>query len=168
MPLSVFVRPANLTLASCAPSAAVVASSSSWRTLAWTWAKLGAALAETGAITPATIARAITMRRGKDMGARLTSLTPLSQPHCRQKACEFRPNYAPRASNCRGGVNPLSARTLRADRVPSLISAEGSRKKATTHVLHAIVAIVHLLQSMIMDINVKAATDRFLERIIGA
>jgi hypothetical protein len=55
---------------------------------------------------------------------------------------------------------------VRADRVASLISALGSRKKATTHVLQAIVAMVHLLQSMIMDINVKAGTDRLLKRII--
>ena len=45
----------------------------------------------------------------------------------------------------------------------SLISAEGSRKKATTHVLQAIVAMVQELQSMIMGTNVKGATDRFIE-----
>jgi len=48
--------------------------------------------------------------------------------------------------------------------VASLISPEGSRKKATTHVLQAMVAMVHLLQSMIMDINVKVATDRFFKK----
>jgi hypothetical protein len=91
------------------------------------------------------------------MGIRLTSLAPLSQPHSAQKGCEFHPSYAPRASNCRGGVNPLSARTVRAEIVPSLISAEGSRKKATTQVLQAIVAMVHLLQSMIMEIKIGRA-----------
>jgi len=100
------------------------------------------------------------------MGTRLTSLTPLSQPHNAQKGCEFHPSYAPRASNCSGGVNPLSARTVRAEIVPSLISAEGSRKKATTQVLQAIVAIVHLLQSMIMEINVKVATDKLLREFM--
>ncbi len=103
------------------------------------------------------------MRRGKDMGARLTSPKPLSQPHRTHIACEFGPNQAPRASNCNGGVNPLSARTVSAESVASLISAEGSRKKATTHVLQAIVAMVHLLQSMIMDINVNGATDRLVK-----
>jgi hypothetical protein len=104
------------------------------------------------------------MRRGKDMGTRLTAPKPVSQPDCTQKGCEFEPNQAPRASNCKGGVNPLSARTVSAETVASLISAEGSRKKATTHVLQAIVAMVHLLQSMIMDLNVKAATDRLFKR----
>jgi hypothetical protein len=100
------------------------------------------------------------------MGTRLTSLAPLSQPHNAQKGCEFHPNYAPRASNCSGGVNPLSARTVRAEIVPSLISAEGSRKKATTQVLQAIVAIVHLLQSIIMEINVKVTTDKLLREFL--
>ena len=104
------------------------------------------------------------MRRGKDMGTRLTSPVAVSQPHCPQKGCELGPSYAPRASNCSGGVNPLSARTVRAVTVASLISALGSRKKATTHVLQAIVAMLHLLQSMIMDINVKGATDRLSRR----
>lgn len=44
----------------------------------------------------------------------------------------------------------------------SLISDEGLRKKATTHVSHAMVAMVHVLQSMIMGSNVKDATDIFL------
>ena len=51
-----------------------------------------------------------------------------------------------------------------AETVASLIVREGSRKKATTHVLQAIVAMVHVLQSMIMDTKVKAATDRFLKK----
>jgi hypothetical protein len=55
---------------------------------------------------------------------------------------------------------------VRAEIVPSLISAEGSRKKATTQVLQAIVAIVHLLQSMIMEINVKVATDKLLREFL--
>jgi hypothetical protein len=55
---------------------------------------------------------------------------------------------------------------VRAEIVPSLISAEGSRKKATTQVLQAIVAIVHLLQSMIMKINVKVATDKLLREFL--
>jgi hypothetical protein len=55
---------------------------------------------------------------------------------------------------------------VRAEIVPSLISAEGSRKKATTHVLQAIVAMVHLLQSMIMEINVKVATDNLLREFL--
>jgi hypothetical protein len=42
------------------------------------------------------------------------------------------------------------------------MSAQGSRKKATTHVLQAMVAMEHLLQSMIMAINVNATTDKFL------
>jgi hypothetical protein len=46
--------------------------------------------------------------------------------------------------------------------VPSLISAEGSRKNATTQVLQAMVAMVHLLQSMIMSNTVNGATDRFI------
>jgi len=100
------------------------------------------------------------------MGIRLTSLAPLSQPHNAQKGCQFHPSYAPRASNCSGGVNPLSARTVRAEIVPSLISAEGSRKKATTQVLQAIVAMVHLLQSMIMEINVKVTTDKLLREFL--
>jgi hypothetical protein len=100
------------------------------------------------------------------MGARLAAPKPLPQPHNAQKGCEFHPNYAPRASNCSGGVNPLSARTVRAEIVPSLISAEGSRKKATTQVLQAMVAMVHLLQSMIMEINVKVATDKLLREFL--
>jgi hypothetical protein len=56
------------------------------------------------------------------------------------------------------------ARTVRAETVASLISRDGSRKKATTHVLQAIVAIVQVVQSMIMDTKVKAATDRFFEK----
>jgi hypothetical protein len=55
---------------------------------------------------------------------------------------------------------------VRAEIVPSLISAEGSRKKATTQVLQAIVAIVHLLQSMIMEINVKVTTDKLLREFL--
>ena len=55
---------------------------------------------------------------------------------------------------------------MRAEIVPSLISAEGSRKKATTQVLQAIVAMVHLLQSMIMEINVKVATDKLLREFL--
>jgi hypothetical protein len=47
--------------------------------------------------------------------------------------------------------------------VASLISAKGSRKKVTTHVSQAIVAMVHVVQSMIIVINVKPPTDRFLE-----
>jgi hypothetical protein len=58
------------------------------------------------------------------------------------------------------------ARTVRAETVASLISRDGSRKKATTHVLQAIVAIVQVVQSMIMDTKVKAATDRFLKKFI--
>jgi hypothetical protein len=45
-----------------------------------------------------------------------------------------------------------------------LISRAGSRKKATTHVLQAIVAMVQVLQSMIMEPNVKTATDIFLKK----
>jgi hypothetical protein len=48
--------------------------------------------------------------------------------------------------------------------VASLISRDGSRKKATTHVLQAIVAMVQVVQSMIIDTKVKAATDRFFEK----
>ena len=55
---------------------------------------------------------------------------------------------------------------MRAEIVPSLISAEGSRKKATTQVLQAIVAMVHLLQSMIMGINVKVTTDKLLREFL--
>ena len=58
------------------------------------------------------------------------------------------------------------ARTVRAETVASLISRDGSRKKATTHVLQAIVAIVQVVQSMIMDTKVKAATDRLLKKFI--
>jgi hypothetical protein len=47
------------------------------------------------------------------------------------------------------------------------MSAVGSRKKATTQVLQAIVAIVHVLQSMIMTTNVKAATDKLLRDLKG-
>jgi hypothetical protein len=104
------------------------------------------------------------MRKEKDMGTRLTSPTPLSQPHTAQNGCEFGLNQAPRASYWSGGVNPLLARTVRAETVASLISGDGSRKKATTHVLQAIVAMVQVLQSMIMDAKVKAATDRFLKK----
>jgi len=35
-----------------------------------------------------------------------------------------------------------------------------SRKKETTHVLHAIAAIVHVEQSMIMFSNVQSVTDK--------
>jgi hypothetical protein len=58
------------------------------------------------------------------------------------------------------------ARTVRAETVASLISWDGSRKKATTHVLQAIVAIVQVVQSMIMDTKLKAATDRLLKKFI--
>lgn len=58
------------------------------------------------------------------------------------------------------------ARTVRAETVASLISRDGSRKKATTHVLQAIVAIVQVVQSMIMDTKLKAATDRLLKKFI--
>jgi hypothetical protein len=95
------------------------------------------------------------------MEARLTSPKAQSQPQSAQKGCEFQPNQALRASNCKGGVNPLSAKTESAERVASLISAGGWRKKATTHVLQAIVAMVHVLQSMIMAMTVNHATDRF-------
>ena len=46
----------------------------------------------------------------------------------------------------------------------SLISRDGSRKKATTHVLHAIVAMVQVEQSMIMVTKVKGATDIFFKK----
>lgn len=95
------------------------------------------------------------------MGARLTAPIPTPQPHHPLIGCELEGNQAPRASNCNGGVNPLSARTVRAVTVASLISCAGSRKKATTQVLHAIVAMVQVEQSMIMSTNVKAGTDRF-------
>lgn len=48
----------------------------------------------------------------------------------------------------------------------SLISAAGSRKKATTQVLQAIVAIVQVLQSIIIDKNIKAGTDKFLRNFL--
>jgi len=50
--------------------------------------------------------------------------------------------------------------------VASLISAAGSRKKATTQVLQAIVAIVQVLQSIIIDKNIKAGTDKFLRNFL--
>jgi hypothetical protein len=53
-----------------------------------------------------------------------------------------------------------------AQTVASLISAAGSRKKATTQVLQAIVAIVQVLQSIIIDKNIKAGTDKFLRNFL--
>jgi hypothetical protein len=103
----------------------------------------------------------------KDMGARLTAPMPTPQPHRPLNDCELEGNHAPRASNCNGGVNPLSAKTFNAVIVASLISCAGSRKKATTHVLHAIVAIVQVEQSMIMCTNVKAGTDKFSPSKLG-
>jgi hypothetical protein len=107
------------------------------------------------------------VRSAKDISARLTSPKPSSQPHHRQKGCEFRGNQALRASNCNGGVNPLSASTANAEIVESLMSCGGWRKKATTHVLQAIVAIVQVLQSMIMTTNVDVATDIFALKILA-
>ena len=80
IPLSVLVKAANFTFASCAPSAAAVASSSSWRILACTCAKVCAPEALTGAKTPAITAKAVTMRSQKDIGSRLTAPRPTSQP----------------------------------------------------------------------------------------
>ena len=59
-------------------------------------------------------------------------------------------DQAVRALNCRGGVRPLSASTVSAPTVSSLICEVLSRKKETTQVLHAIAAIVQVEQSMIM------------------
>lgn len=39
-----------------------------------------------------------------------------------------------------------------------------SRKKETTHVLHAIAAMVQVEQSMIMVIKVQSATDKNIKR----
>jgi hypothetical protein len=47
------------------------------------------------------------------------------------------------------------------------MSCGGWRKKATTHVLQAIVAIVQVLQSMIMTTNVDVATDIFALKILA-
>jgi len=58
---------------------------------------------------------------------------------------------AVRALNCSGGVSPLSASTVSAPTVSSLICEVLSRKKETTHVLHAIAAMVQVEQSMIMQ-----------------
>ena len=57
---------------------------------------------------------------------------------------------AVRALNCKGGVRPLSASTVNAPTVSSLMCEVLSRKKETTHVLHAIAAMVQVEQSMIM------------------
>jgi hypothetical protein len=69
---------------------------------------------------------------------------------------------AERALNCKGGVSPLSARMFSAPTVSSLMSEVLSRKKETTHVLHAIAAMVQVEQSMIMQQRYREPLTRIL------
>ena len=67
---------------------------------------------------------------------------------------------AVRALNCKGGVRPLSASTVNAPTVSSLMCEVLSRKNETTHVLHAIAAMVQVEQSMIMKLRYREPLTR--------
>jgi hypothetical protein len=69
---------------------------------------------------------------------------------------------AVRALNCSGGVSPLSASTVSAPSVSSLICEVLSRKKETTHELHAIAAMVQVEQSMIMQQRYREPLTRIV------
>ena len=68
--------------------------------------------------------------------------------------------HAERALNCKGGVRPLSASTVNAPTVSSLMCEVLSKKKETTQVLHAIAAIVQVEQSMIMKLRYREPLTR--------